>query len=245
MSQNPSSNSSNSDRSPECPRDRIFDGNCESSPYLYQLIGRNYDPSTQRNTKILWNADSAPLVALNFNSGLDSDWSDPDPRTPSRKKVTWETSPTLLPHFVVLSLSNSRCIANERLTFCSQLNNDSMYGQCLDMMFNRRNQKPRFDMFTFDRYQTLVEHKATIYTFCLPGHLARHLNDYLDCFGNPEVTGKFGNDIGEGKCTWFSVKFLEEASEPTKKQFLVESDTFLENQDNVTATSVTVGRKNI
>ncbi|GBM77787.1 Retrovirus-related Pol polyprotein from transposon 412 [Araneus ventricosus] len=46
-------------------------------------------------------------------------------------------------------------------------------------------------------------------------------NDYLDCFGEPEVTGKIGNDIAEGKCTWCSVKFLEAASEPMKKEFFV------------------------
>ncbi|GFT69887.1 farnesyl pyrophosphate synthase [Nephila pilipes] len=127
-----------------------------------------------------------------------------------------------------------------------QVTHNTVYGQCLDMLFNPVNQKPRFENFTYQNYQTLVEHKTSNYTFCLPVHLAMHLagrssykdfsltkelckklglyfqsqDDYLDCFGDSKVTGKFGNDIREGKCTWFSVKFLEEASEPVKKVFL-------------------------
>ncbi|GFX29380.1 farnesyl pyrophosphate synthase [Trichonephila clavipes] len=126
-----------------------------------------------------------------------------------------------------------------------QVNHNTVYGQCLDMLFNPINQKPRFENFTFQNYQVLVEHKTSNYTFCLPVHLAMHLagkstdndfilteklckklglyfqsqDDYLDCFGDSKVTGKFGNDIREGKCTWFSVKFLEEASESTRKLF--------------------------
>ncbi|GBM88044.1 Farnesyl pyrophosphate synthase [Araneus ventricosus] len=128
-----------------------------------------------------------------------------------------------------------------------QVDHISIHGQCLDMMFNPKNQKPRFDMFTFEKYQALTEYKTAHYSFCLPVHLAMHLageysaiefdftrelclklglyygiqNDYLDCFGKPEVTGKIGNDIAEGKCTWCSVKFLEAASEPMKKEFFV------------------------
>ncbi|KAF8763765.1 Farnesyl pyrophosphate synthase like protein [Argiope bruennichi] len=52
------------------------------------------------------------------------------------------------------------------------------------------------------------------------GLCAINRDDRLDCFGKSEITGKFGNDIREGKCTWFSVKFLEEAPESMKKIFL-------------------------
>ncbi|CAL1287557.1 unnamed protein product [Larinioides sclopetarius] len=51
-------------------------------------------------------------------------------------------------------------------------------------------------------------------------HVIIKYDDRLDCFGKFELTGKVGNDIREGKCTWFSVKFLEEASESMKKEFL-------------------------
>ncbi|CAL1287556.1 unnamed protein product [Larinioides sclopetarius] len=141
--------------------------------------------------------------------------------------------------------AGSKCYMNVLHEFL-QVTHETVYGQCIDMMCNPINQKPRFDMFTFERYLTLVEYKTTNYTYRLPVHLAMHLaggylvkdfeftrklclklglyfqsqDDRLDCFGKFELTGKVGNDIREGKCTWFSVKFLEEASESMKKEFL-------------------------
>ncbi|KAG8192103.1 hypothetical protein JTE90_027750 [Oedothorax gibbosus] len=127
-----------------------------------------------------------------------------------------------------------------------QVTHKTVYGQSLDMLSNPLNKKPQFPKFTFERYQTLVEYKTTHYTFCLPVHLAMHLvgqssteefsltkdfclkvglyfqiqDDFLDCFGDPEVTGKLGNDIREGKLTWLAVTFLEHASPEMKKEFV-------------------------
>ncbi|KAI6174643.1 Farnesyl pyrophosphate synthase [Aphelenchoides bicaudatus] len=85
---------------------------------------------------------------------------------------------------------------------------------------------------TWDRYEQLVHHKTCHYSYTLPIRMGFHLanrdgyealtpltyklgflfqsqDDYLDCFGQAEVTGKDGTDLAEGKCTWFSCKTLE------------------------------------
>lgn len=34
-------------------------------------------------------------------------------------------------------------------------------------------------------------------------------DDYLDCYGNPDITGKIGTDIESNKCCWLIIKALE------------------------------------
>lgn len=39
----------------------------------------------------------------------------------------------------------------------------------------------------------------------------------MDCFGNRDITGKEGNDIKDGKCSWLAVVALQRANSAQKR----------------------------
>ncbi|XP_076652814.1 farnesyl pyrophosphate synthase-like [Halictus rubicundus] len=116
-------------------------------------------------------------------------------------------------------------------------------GQSLDMLAMDGGNKPNLDLYTMDRYNTIVKYKTAYYTFVLPvtaamylagvkdpelyrqaktillemGHIFQVQDDYLDCYGDISFTGKQGTDIAQGKCTWLVVVALQRATPKQRK----------------------------
>ncbi|CAG2175427.1 unnamed protein product, partial [Oppiella nova] len=103
-----------------------------------------------------------------------------------------------------------------------------VFGQCMDMTSNPTGKRPKFQLFTDHRYASIAKYKTSLYSFVLPvriamymssydspdahqmaeemlikiGHLYQLQDDYFDCFSDPDITGKIGRDIQEGKSSW-------------------------------------------
>ncbi|EDW08265.1 farnesyl pyrophosphate synthase [Drosophila mojavensis] len=116
-------------------------------------------------------------------------------------------------------------------------------GQSLDLL----NSNKSVSEFTMETYKAIVDNKTAHYSFYLPFALAMHLagykdaeafrqsktillemghffqvqDDFLDCFGNPEVTGKVGTDIQDNKCSWLAVVAMQRAN-AEQKQIMID-----------------------
>ena len=53
------------------------------------------------------------------------------------------------------------------------------------------------------------------------GHFFQVQDDFLDCFGNPDITGKIGTDIQDNKCSWLAVVCMQFANDE-QKQIMIE-----------------------
>ncbi|XP_015189997.1 PREDICTED: farnesyl pyrophosphate synthase isoform X2 [Polistes dominula] len=124
----------------------------------------------------------------------------------------------------------------------------TLMGQNLDMLSTNYGKKPNLNLFTMDRYNSIVKYKTAYYSFVLPikaamyfvgikdpemhrqaqtillemGHFFQVQDDFLDCYGDPEVIGKSNCvDIQEGKCSWLIVVALQRAT-PEQRKILEE-----------------------
>ena len=50
-------------------------------------------------------------------------------------------------------------------------------------------------------------------------------DDYIDCYGDPAVTGKVGTDIEENKCGWLVIQALQRVSPEQRKVLEARSTT--------------------
>ncbi|XP_024363271.1 farnesyl pyrophosphate synthase [Physcomitrium patens] len=119
-------------------------------------------------------------------------------------------------------------------------------GQMLDLITTPAGEVD-LSKYVLPTYLRIVKYKTAYYSFYLPVACALLLagetsvakfeaakevlvqmgtyfqvqDDYLDCYGAPEVIGKIGTDIEDTKCSWLIVQALKRANE-SQKQLLKE-----------------------
>ncbi|KAM6309321.1 farnesyl pyrophosphate synthase isoform 1-T1 [Podargus strigoides] len=94
-------------------------------------------------------------------------------------------------------------------------------GQMLDLITAPISQVD-LNRFSEQRYKAIVKYKTAFYSFYLPVAAAMYMDDYLDCFGDPELMGKVGTDIQDNKCSWLVVECLRRVT-PDQRQILEEN----------------------
>ncbi|XP_055691216.1 farnesyl pyrophosphate synthase-like, partial [Lutzomyia longipalpis] len=73
--------------------------------------------------------------------------------------------------------------------------------------------KLAYNVAGYKNVQPLLDAKDLIYEI---GIFFQAQDDFLDCYGEPNVIGKVGTDIQDGKCTWLVATCLSRANESQK-----------------------------
>lgn len=120
-------------------------------------------------------------------------------------------------------------------------------GQMLDLLTAPEDEVD-LSKFSLEKHSFIVIYKTAFYSFYLPVALAMYMagvattenlkqaedilvplgeyfqvqDDYLDCYGDPKVTGKIGTDILDNKCGWLINKALQKVT-PEQRQLLDEN----------------------
>ena len=110
-------------------------------------------------------------------------------------------------------------------------------GQLIDLLTAPENSVD-LSKFSLEKHRFIVTYKTAFYSFYLPVALAMFMagtadpkdleqardvliplgeyfqiqDDFLDCYGDPEVIGKIGTDIRDNKCSWLINKALAKAN---------------------------------
>ena len=136
----------------------------------------------------------------------------------------------------------------------------TILGQHIDTNSITPGKKIDLGIYTMGRWDAQVMYKTGFYTFFLPamcgvivigeeltptvrhnlvesclelGRLFQGQDDYLDAYADPQVLGKIGTDIQDGKCSWLLATALEKANDAQRA--ILEQNVNIDDETNISA----------